>query len=94
MLLLTSAVPLGPLAAGYSLDAVLESAADTDTPNRSRDIESPLPKQHFCCSSVDLDGKGSGEGCMAIGEELINSCVHVLYCAGSWGRDEDVTKCL
>jgi hypothetical protein len=51
--------------------------------------QKPENDQHFCCSSVK-DGKG--DGCVAIGAEQINSCQHVLYCAGSWEKiDGDVT---
>ncbi len=51
-------------------------------------------EQHFCCTSVDTNGKGSGEGCTAIGPELINACDHVLYCAGNWAKQKNTTECL
>jgi hypothetical protein len=53
-----------------------------------------LEDQHFCCVSVDLNGKGSGENCTATSKELINNCQNVLHCNGSWGKVDDTVRCL
>jgi hypothetical protein len=50
--------------------------------------------QLFCCNSVESSGKGTGDDCSAIGEELINSCSNVLYCSGNWTKKDGVITCL
>jgi hypothetical protein len=46
--------------------------------------------QHFCCTDVD---KFTGEGCVAINAENINTCDRVLYCAGNWQKKDGKVTC-
>lgn len=68
--------------------------ATTASHGQPKDIQPRPIEQHFCCTSVDTSGKGSGEGCTAVGPELINACDNVLYCSGNWAKKKDTTECL
>ncbi|PRP95884.1 hypothetical protein ENSA5_37540 [Enhygromyxa salina] len=48
--------------------------------------------QHFCCSSIDTQN-WTGDGCVAINKENINSCQKVLYCPGKWAKDDGTVTC-
>jgi hypothetical protein len=63
-----------------------------EQPVEPPDIDDAQEDQHFCCKSVDLE-KWTGEDCVAISKEHINSCNEVLYCPGLWGKSNGVVKC-
>lgn len=46
--------------------------------------------QHFCCQMVN---NFTGEGCISINVENINSCANVLYCSGDWMKKDGVVTC-
>jgi hypothetical protein len=47
--------------------------------------------QHFCCESL---GTGTGNGCVMIGKEHSSLCPKLLYCAGSYMKDDGKVTCL
>ncbi|KIG18901.1 hypothetical protein DB30_07237 [Enhygromyxa salina] len=67
----------------------------TNPPDAPDEIEPPddeQVEQHFCCSSVDLKNM-TGENCVAINKEQINTCLSVLYCGNTWGKDNGTIAC-
>ncbi|PRQ05965.1 hypothetical protein [Enhygromyxa salina] len=66
-----------------------EDGPDDITQEEVRPID-----QHFCCSEVASTKPLSGEGCVAIGKESINSCEIVLYCAADWLKEGGTVTCL
>ena len=48
--------------------------------------------QHFCCTDVSTNG--TGEGCVAINKENINSCDRVLSCGDKWVKKDGKVTCL
>jgi hypothetical protein len=52
----------------------------------------PDEGQAFCCISVNSKNM-TGEGCGAISQEQINSCVKVLHCGGNYTKDDGKVTC-
>ncbi|KIG15996.1 hypothetical protein DB30_05050 [Enhygromyxa salina] len=46
----------------------------------------------FCCQSVDTQTK-SGDGCVTIGENQIDSCSTVLACADGFTKQDGTVTC-
>jgi hypothetical protein len=67
------------------------AAVPTDQPDKKPPKEVG-EDQHFCCSKVDLADL-TGEDCVAVGVESINTCAAVLYCEGSWGKEDAKVAC-
>lgn len=53
----------------------------------------PIPDHYFCCSSVDNAGKGSGEGCVNMTSDHVNTCSDVLFCPGGWTKSDGTVHC-
>lgn len=67
------------------------AAAPAEQPDKKPPKED-VGDQHFCCTDVDPD-KLTGQGCVSIGPENINSCDRVLYCEGNWAKKDGVVTC-
>ncbi|KIG12570.1 hypothetical protein DB30_01233 [Enhygromyxa salina] len=68
---------------------------NSNPPDAPDEIEPPDDQQidqHFCCQSVSAK-PWSGEGCVTIAVEHINTCAKVLYCPGKWINDEGDVTC-
>jgi hypothetical protein len=61
-------------------------------PVKPPDIDEGGEDQHFCCNDVDA-AKFTGDGCVAIAKENINSCNAVLYCPGKWAKKDGKVTC-
>lgn len=71
----------------------VHSDAATDATDGQPDKKPPVEieeGQHFCCTNVD---KLTGEGCVAINAENINTCDKVLYCNGNWMKVDGKVTC-
>lgn len=69
---------------------VLSGAAVPNEQPEKRPPDEIQEGQHFCCTDVD---KFTGEGCVAISNENINSCDRVLYCSGNWIKKDGKVTC-
>ncbi len=76
----------GPPAPGDQPFDAVDDPGDKQPP-----AEQPQEDQHFCCQDVK---DGTGEDCVAIGKESINSCPNVLYCDGKWEKKDVKVTCL
>lgn len=65
----------------------------SEAPDEVRPDTKLLPNHFFCCDSVDSSGRGSGEGCVKMSEDHVNSCSDVLYCPGGWTKSEGTVRC-
>ncbi|KIG12572.1 hypothetical protein DB30_01235 [Enhygromyxa salina] len=52
----------------------------------------PDPSHYFCCHTVDAD-KLTGEGCVTIGANQVDSCASVLHCANTFTKMDGEVKC-
>ncbi|KIG18896.1 hypothetical protein DB30_07232 [Enhygromyxa salina] len=69
--------------------------SNAPAPDDREPPDPPQIDQHFCCNSVNSTGHGSGQGCVAINKENINTCAEILYCASNWTKNSDGdVKCL
>ncbi|WP_052557445.1 hypothetical protein [Enhygromyxa salina] len=86
----SAAVTLAILA-GCAQPSPQPSPPTPTTPDHRRHPET-RHDQHFCCQSVSAK-PWSGEGCVTIAVEHINTCAKVLYCPGKWINDEGDVTC-
>jgi hypothetical protein len=63
-----------------------------EPPNKEAPDETEEDKDYFCCHSVNT-GKRSGDGCVTIGKNQIDSCSKVLACAGGFTKDDGTVTC-
>lgn len=52
-----------------------------------------IGNQHFCCESVNSIGKGSGDGCVAVSADHINTCEDLLYCPFGYTKSGGGVTC-
>jgi hypothetical protein len=71
---------------------VNSSTTTTEPPTKAPPSEPSQEDQHFCCHDVDQKSL-SGDGCVTIGKEQINSCNNVLYCSGNWSKKDGHVVC-
>lgn len=69
--------------------AALGVQPDIDAPKCAK----PIEDHHFCCESVNSEGKGSGDGCVKISEDSVNSCSEVLGCTHGYTKSGGVVRC-
>ena len=73
---------------------LLAACGVTSNPSTDPDkIEPPeelQENQHWCCNTVS---DFTGEGCVAIAKENINTCKNVLYCEGNWMKQDGKVTC-
>lgn len=74
-----------------SLIALLAACSINSSPDIKQPPEPPKEGQHFCCTALD---KATGKGCVEIGQEHITTCNKVLYCGGSWMKEDGKVTCL
>ena len=91
-LLIITLLPIDPH--DFASQACIGGETEQPDGNQLSPPEDVPRDQTFCCTSVNAEGKGSGEDCSAISKELINSCTNVLYCSGSWAKIDGVITCL
>jgi hypothetical protein len=63
-----------------------------DQPDKLQPEEDIQEDQHFCCHSVDPKSK-TGDGCVTIGANQIDTCGEVLYCPGFWAKHDGKVSC-
>jgi hypothetical protein len=89
----------GPVALVLLLGSGLAGFASADPPDALQPPECTQPKpidkkeQTFCCDSVNSMGKGSGEGCVTITEDHVDSCSDVLACAEGYTKTDGHVTC-
>lgn len=94
MLIINGLTPTTILSALLACATQGDHATRVETSSPS-DIQSQVESgedQHFCCDDVDLS-TWSGEGCLLISEDDLNSCSNILYCDGKWERQDGRAAC-
>ncbi|PRQ06231.1 hypothetical protein [Enhygromyxa salina] len=74
---------------------VNSSDSPTEPPTERPEKKPPddIEKVHiFCCQKVDVKTK-TGDGCVTIGSDKIDSCSSVLACAGSFTKVDGTVTC-
>jgi hypothetical protein len=68
------------------------AASPKEPPEKKPPADQGLEGQHFCCTSVSPKDF-TGDGCVAVSKEQINSCDNVLYCSEGWVKSEGKVAC-
>jgi hypothetical protein len=79
-----------------SIKAIILSIVATFAPDgpTDKDDDPSISEDHyFCCEVVNDAGKGSGDGCVKISEDHVNSCSQVLGCSHGFTKDEGAVRC-
>jgi hypothetical protein len=79
-----------PLLLSIATALGITSGAAPDSKDRPAKPPGCESGQHFCCTSID---KLTGEGCVTISRENINTCDKVLYCDGTWMKSDGKVVC-
>ena len=66
------------------------SSGAAANPNEKAPPEDEVKGHYFCCQTVD---KLTGEGCVTIGANQVDSCNNVLYCEGSFMKKDGKVYC-